>query len=180
MWYQLVNGWIIQTERFLQYKTLNQDEIRYDPYLEFPAVTICNFNRVRKERFKDPRDKAILRNLYLELPNATKLEEYPGKDYVLNFSLRNALIEGAMTLNETFISCIRPWKGTVKTCSPIAQFAGDDYCYTVNSKEGDDSIISTWYQEIYDGMYLVLWTNQEQYYLSYAMSAGFKVRNNYI
>lgn len=160
----------------MEYKTLTQETIRYEADLKIPAVTICNLNRIQKNSATDPRDRAILRTLYLQEPNFTTLREYPGEEYVRNFSLRQAIVDGAYTVNETFLACVHPWKDTIQTCSPFPQFSADDYCYTVNAKVGNDTVpLTTWYQDLMYGIYMILYTNQESHYLSYAMSAGFKV-----
>lgn len=176
MWYELVGGCLAQICRYSKFITLTQDTVRYEQSIRFPAVTICNLNKIRKEQVTDLRDKVIFQNMFLKEPNRTELLEFPGEEYIKNFSLREALLKGSMRVNETYLSCVRPWNGVLRTCSPIERFAGDDYCHTLNAREGNNTLtLNTWYTDLFYGMYLLLWLQQDKYFISYGLAAGFNV-----
>ena len=171
MWYQLIYGCWVQFCKYLEFNTLTQDTVRYASDLKLPAVTICSLNILQEP--SDPRNLAIIRNLYIQRRNITELQLYPGEEYVRNFSLRQAIKESFM--NDAVSECVTNVDGKGgKHCSIVEQFSGNRYCHTVseNTSLSEEDILTNGPP----GMYVSLWTDQEKYFISYATAAGFRVK----
>ncbi|WAQ98992.1 hypothetical protein MAR_023365, partial [Mya arenaria] len=171
--YGLVSNTVSQTQRFLEYRTLTQDTIFYDPDLKLPAVTVCSMNTLDSTSFTDKRDLVILRNLYVGMSNRSALLEYPGEEYVKNVSLKELFRSGFMPSNKTFRSCFRPRGGTLVDCVPEIRLTNLGHCHTMYDVEAPKSTFVLADSTLSD-IFLLLWTNQDDYFVSYGMAAGFK------
>lgn len=175
MLYSLCSGFLTQFNRFLMYKTLNQETIFFVEKLPFPSVSICNLNRINKGTINDERDRQIIQKLYTYHSNSTTFLKYPGLEYTKKFSLRKMFMNSAMTVEDMFKSCSFD-RHYYQNCSDILEgrMVETYFCHTVNpdslNKSLETSIVGSYY-----GLTLVLWTNQDSYFLSDSASAGFKV-----
>ena len=172
----MVSGVWIQFIKYMEFNTLTQHTVYHVPMLNLPAITICNLNKIRRQNIADPRDKAILKNMYLKRNNISELLEFPGEEYMRNFSLRQMIVDGSMNTRETFLACAVAFEDDIKHCTPTSHFSGEDYCHTIYpSEDRDNDTFDDWFQDSFHGIYMLLWVNHVDYYISYGMAFGFKV-----
>ena len=171
--YYLISMCIIQTERYLAYKTVTKTTLTLDKTLTFPAVTFCNFNLIKNNSVSDSRTRTLLKELYMKLPNVTLIKSL-GDDYLKTVSLRDVFIKGTPLLNETFVMC--QWLTDFQNCRKflIEKVTESGHCYTFGAKEKNQTytVKTTGYLA---GASFVLWLNQNNYFIGDASSAGIKV-----
>ena len=101
---------IIQSQRFYEYKTVTQTSIIMEDNLLFPAVTICNFNLIKKDSLKDPYAQILLKVMYLdeqwEEQRARLHLQSMNKYYLETVSVKSLFLNGSPSLQKSIIKCI--------------------------------------------------------------------------
>ena len=75
----------------------------------FPAVTICNFNLIKKDSVTDPMTQLLLKAMYLdEQWEGTRVRNQlknMNKYFVENVSVRSLFLKGSPTLETSIKTC---------------------------------------------------------------------------
>ena len=153
-------------------------EVHEQDNLQFPAVTICNYNMLRKSVVLS---KPEYHSLAMVLVNWTTMATYdlgvlnPEANFV-NMSEFNLL--AAHTLESMVLWCtFMLQSGCIRHFTPIMTSIG--LCYTFNSQELIDNgvMYNTSRTGLKYGLRLLLNVQQEEYFAAQAFSAGIKVHN---
>ena len=173
--YYLVSTSITQTARFLEYKTATKTTLTHEKNMTFPAITICNFNLIKNDSVTDPKTRALLKELFMKLPNITFIEEL-GHDFLSNVSLRELFANGTPGIEETFLICL--WLRDYFDCRDLLVPKETDFghCYSFGSKDNNETytVHTPGYQ---DGVTFTMWLNQDNYFIGDTSSAGIKVNS---
>ena len=95
-------GWFMYKTivEYLNYETVSKTEIKYQPMLKFPIVSVCNLNM-----FNTDEENKFVYSLYQnEYPDLTSVVNSISKYIVLTQHEKQNLSRS--TLNETILSCV--------------------------------------------------------------------------
>ena len=89
---------------------MTQTSIIMEDNLIFPAVTICNFNLIRKDSLTDPNAQILLKAMYLdeqwEEQRARLHLQSLNKYYLETVSVKSLFLNGSPSLQNSIITCI--------------------------------------------------------------------------
>ena len=169
--YFLIGACMVQTERFLQYKTVTKTTINLEKKLTLPAVTICNLNLIKNDSVEDSETRDLLKNLYVPHPNVNFIESL-GDDFLQNVSLRKIFVDGSPT--ESFLYCTLFLD--IVDCNKIVtrKITETGYCHTFGAEEPKQNY-DTQVTGVSGGVSFLVLLQQNNYFISEGFSAGIKV-----
>ena len=152
--------------------------------MEFPAISVCNYNLIRDDSITDSTVRKLLKDMYFEArwytrESTLKAVKNLGDEFLNTISLRELFINGSTDLEELFMEC--QWIQEDFECGDHIKLrrTGSSFCYTFNDGEGasDYSVRTTGSKS---GVRFTLWVDQGNYYIGDEDSAGFKVVHLFI
>lgn len=152
---------------------MTKTSIIMEDKLQFPAVTICNFNFLRNNSVNDSKTRDLLKEMYLKETNLTAVESL-GDEFLKSINLNNIFMDGSPELDDTFRQC--RWIKDVLPCKDVMlkRRTRKGYCYTFGSKEMKRTY-SVQTPGTKAGVMFLLFVNQQNYLIGDDESAGFKV-----
>ncbi|XP_022088186.1 acid-sensing ion channel 1A-like [Acanthaster planci] len=156
--------------------------VEFNDTLEFPAVTICNYNRFMNNKISEDDTKYVRHLLelnedlvdYEEDFNYTHIDDLFGE----GFNYTQFALTTGFTLNESVIRC--DWKGVAYSCNALnfSSYYSPSYgqCYTFNTR-GDQHSHEQSQQGIGNGLQLIVDIGQSEYtetFKSGHLEAGLK------
>lgn len=155
---------ISMLKKYFSFPNTTKVSLKYDSMPDFPAVTICNFNKYRS---------SVVKNLTsLGLGRAT----YENVDFSTLTNLTQFLFDAGHQINDTMHSCL--WNGK-QTCdyrnfTPVLTSMG--LCHTFNSGKDGQNVLKVNEAGADSGLSLILNVQQYEYFGIQAISAGLKIR----
>lgn len=151
--------------------------------LNFPSVTLCNLNFIKRSYVEEyPYLSEVLKALD-PVPGQTETKintSDPAAAALKDLDVRSALIQGAHTMEDTFLQC--SWQSKPFNCSEYftAIMSDSTVCYTFNSRQFIEShgVLKTTSRGAKGGLSITVGVLQEEYFSSSSYSAGFKARKS--
>ena len=169
---------IVQFQRFYEYKTVTRTSIIMEDSLEFPAITICNFNMVQNESVTDPKTRELLKEMYLEeIVNISAIYNL-GEEFLSTVNIHDIFMNGRPKLSNTFREC--RWIKETLPCENVLtkRRTRKGYCYTFGAKESNRSY-SVQTTGIKAGVRFMLYVGQKKYFIGEDESAGVQVTTHF-
>ncbi|XP_038055438.1 acid-sensing ion channel 1-like [Patiria miniata] len=161
------------TVRYFNYNVTSIVTVKYVNDLTFPAVTICNYNLLRKSYSEKAFDEDVLDAFKVFGPsngqssiNFTALKDW---------NITDDLIKGAHQKEDMVIEC--SWRSTINcTADNFTQVLTDfGICYTFNDPKNPEDALKVQQTGYDSGLYLRLNLEQYDYFYGFSKGAGFKV-----
>ncbi|XP_072039789.1 acid-sensing ion channel 2-like [Amphiura filiformis] len=175
--FNVVNSFL----RYYAYEVNTVVGVTYVPDLHFPAVTICNYNQVRKST-ASPIVLSLSNALYGigaqyggESINWTIYEEYLGSNSSARDEFVNTVGYLAHQLNDTVFEC--KWRG-VEPCDAsnfTTSLTDWGVCWTFNDPKNKSEILKINQPGRQNGLFLRMDVQQHEYVSGESSAAGFKV-----
>ncbi|XP_022088113.1 acid-sensing ion channel 1A-like [Acanthaster planci] len=173
---------VIRIQAYLKFDANTNVIVKFNDALEFPAVTICNYNRFMNNKISEDDTKYVRHLLelnedlvdYEEDFNYTHIDDLFGE----GFNYTQFALTTGFTLNESMIRC--DWKGVAYSCNALnfSSYYSPSYghCYTFNTR-GDQKSHEQSQQGIGNGLQLIVDIRQPEYtetFKSGHLEAGLK------
>ena len=158
------------THRYFNFNVSSIVTVKYVNDLIFPAVTICNYNLLRKSYAREIFGDTVLdsASLFRPIPEANRssLEDW---------NITDDLIRGAHQKESMVVEC--KWRSSVNcTFQNFTQVLTDfGVCYTFNNPPDKASALRVQETGYDSGLYLRLNLEQYDYFFGTSKGAGFKV-----
>ncbi|XP_077984809.1 bile acid-sensitive ion channel-like [Glandiceps talaboti] len=188
LWVVLVIGlstWLLITlynevKVYLEYSVTTVISVKYTPFIEFPAVTLCNYNRYRKSVIGGTPIYELMEKMF----SSGSLDPKPKVDF--DWSLlenstattnRNGFEMEAAHQKEQLIQGCRFTGGeSGRHCGPenfTAVFTQFGVCYTFNNDP--DNQLKVYEMGSRTGLRLRLYTQEDEYTYGLRTGSGFKL-----
>jgi hypothetical protein len=171
---------------FLKFNTVTQISADNKNHIDFPAVTICNMNMVKRSIVKcnnNGSEYSKLDKLFLNFGETLVIKrilikmlgsitgEFPTGEQMLH-----CLMEYSNTVEEMLPICT--WKGRHEPCQRLfkATLTEMGVCFTFNGE--DNERLQTSYSGSDGGLGVFIDIQQANYFYSATVQAGIKVRNS--
>jgi hypothetical protein len=167
---------------FLKYNTVTQMSADNKNHIDFPAVTICNMNMVKKSIVQcNDSVYAGLDTLFLNFGETLVIEDrlssnlgFVVGDFPTGEQMLHCLMDYSNTVEEMLPICT--WKGKQESCQDLfkATLTEMGVCFTFNGEANER--LQTSYSGSDGGLGVFIDIQQINYFYSATVQAGVKVR----
>lgn len=166
-------GWqsSIQILRYLKHATLMQEYSVYDEAMDFPSVTICDMNQVRKSDVPDPHIQQVLQKTYMENRIDQSYFDSLDKEWIESINVHDVFYKRYNSSLAMLLSCV--WGGEAVPCTAFfhTRVTHVGVCATlVHRSLSENAGIGRG-----NGLTVILHTNTSDYLVSSGSGAGFWV-----
>ncbi|XP_072039851.1 acid-sensing ion channel 1C-like [Amphiura filiformis] len=174
--YNIVNSFL----KYYEYDVNTVVGVTYVPDLHFPAVTICNYNQIRKSK-ATPLELSLINDIFgIEAQfgtpiNWTIYEDFLGGNSTFTDEFVDSVGNLAHQLNETIYDC--KWRA-VEPCdarSFTTSLTDWGVCWTFNDPKNKSEILKINQPGKQNGLFLRMDVQQYEYVSGESEAAGFKV-----
>ncbi|XP_078381087.1 acid-sensing ion channel 1-like [Oculina patagonica] len=161
--------------KYFSYSVTTKVSLEYEGTPEFPAVTVCNFNRFKRsvviaKGYDELLSKFEKKSFGLQAENDT----IDLSNYTADFNFTELNLIAGHQINDTLLGCV--WSGQMcdyRNFTPVLTDMG--LCHTFNSGKNGERILKVKQAGSTFGLTLSLNVQQKEYYGVMATSAGLKI-----
>ncbi|KAL9964424.1 hypothetical protein ACROYT_G028066 [Oculina patagonica] len=160
--------------KYFSYSVTTKVSLEYEDTPQFPAVTICNFNRFKRSVIMEKGYDQLLTQF--EKKSSGLQAENDAIDFsnYTDFNFTELYLIAGHQINDTLLACV--WSGQMcdyRNFTPVLTDMG--LCHTFNSGKDGEPILKVKQAGSIFGLILSLNVQQKEYYGVMSYSAGLKI-----